>query len=224
MGWNEVRDTHQTWANVSVTLKCVLWNTRKMWRARCAVLTPSEYDRHFTHDVQRVLVPQNFGRLSISRLLLPQLRFPSLLLDLLSFHHLGVDEINWHLILQLLLYQCCHHSEIRTTGNNRLMWRTTTWNGLHPRLCLNSSRNHMLHPLHIVTRSGKFVIMSSSRFVVRLTTVQTLCSLTNQVHELQRLDRISVSHQVNLSTQFTSLYFVMMSCYSELPTFRRRLQ
>ena len=29
MGWNEVRDTHQTWANVNVTLKCVLWNMRK---------------------------------------------------------------------------------------------------------------------------------------------------------------------------------------------------
>ena len=28
---------------------------------------------------------------------------------------------------------------------------TTTWNGLHPRLCLNSSRNRVLHPLHIVT-------------------------------------------------------------------------
>ena len=25
----EVRATHQTWANVNVTLKCVLWNTRK---------------------------------------------------------------------------------------------------------------------------------------------------------------------------------------------------
>ena len=24
------------------------------------------------------------------------------------------------------------------------------WNSLHPRLCLNSSRNHVLHPLHIV--------------------------------------------------------------------------
>ena len=69
--------------------------------------------------------------------------------------------------------------------------------------------------------SGKFVIMSSSRFVARLATVQTLCSLTNQVHELHRLDGIGVSHQVNLSTQFTSLYFVMMSCNSELPTFRR---
>ena len=30
------------------------------------------------------------------------------------------------------------------------MKRTTTWNGLHPRLCLNSSRKHVLHPLHIV--------------------------------------------------------------------------
>ena len=30
------------------------------------------------------------------------------------------------------------------------MRRTTTWNGLHPRLCLNSSRKHVLYPLHIV--------------------------------------------------------------------------
>ena len=66
----------------------------------------------------------------------------------------------------------------------------------------------MLHPLHIVM----FVITGSSRFVARLATVQTLCSLAHQVHELHRLDRISFSHQVNLSTQFTSLYFVMMSC------------
>ena len=66
--------------------------------------------------------------------------------------------------------------------------------------------------------------MSSSISVARLATVQTVCSLTNQVHELHRLDGISVSHQVNLSMQFTSLYFVMMSCNSELPTFRRRLQ
>ena len=51
-----------------------------------------------------------------------------------------------------------------------------------------------------------------------------LCSLTHQVHELHRLDRISVSHQAFLSTQLTSLYFVMMSCNSELPTFRQRLQ
>ena len=72
--------------------------------------------------------------------------------------------------------------------------------------------------------SGKFVIMGSSRFVARLATAQTLCSLTHQVHELHRLNRTSVPHQVNLSTQITSLYFVMMSCNSELPTFRRRLQ
>ena len=47
-----------------------------------------------------------------------------------------------------------------------------------------------------------------------LATVQTLCSLTHQIHELHRLDRISVSHQVNLSTQFTSLYFVMVLQHS----------
>ena len=47
-----------------------------------------------THDLQHVLVSQNFGRLSISRLFLPQLRLPSLLLDLTSCCHLGVDEIN----------------------------------------------------------------------------------------------------------------------------------
>ena len=39
---------------------------------------------------------------------------------------------------------------MRITGGHRLMRRTTTWNSLHPRLCLNSSRNHVLHPLHIV--------------------------------------------------------------------------
>ena len=48
--------------------------------------------------------------------------------------------------------------------------------------------------------------MSSSRFVARLATVQALCSLTNQVHELHRLDGIGVSHHVSCSTQFTSLY------------------
>ena len=31
-GWDEVKcATHQTWANVDVTLKCVLWNTRKCY-------------------------------------------------------------------------------------------------------------------------------------------------------------------------------------------------
>ena len=72
--------------------------------------------------------------------------------------------------------------------------------------------------------SGKFMSVSSSRFVARLATVQALCSLTNQVHELHRLCEIGVPRQVFLSTQFTSLYFVMMSCNSELPTFRRHLQ
>ena len=47
-----------------------------------------------THDAQHVLVLQNFGRLSSSRPLLPQLRLPSLLLDLPSSRHLDVDEIN----------------------------------------------------------------------------------------------------------------------------------
>ena len=55
------------------------------------------------------------------------------------------------------------------------------------------------------------MIMSSSRFVARLATVQALYSLTNQVHKLHGLDEIGVSHHVFLSTQFTSLYFVMMS-------------
>ena len=58
--------------------------------------------------------------------------------------------------------------------------------------------------------------VSSPRFVARLATVQALRSLTRQVLELHRLDRISVSHHVFLSTQSTSLYFVMMSCNSEL--------
>ena len=67
--------------------------------------------------------------------------------------------------------------------------------------------------------SGKFVIMSSSRLVARLATVQTLCSLTHQVHELHRLDWIGDPHHVFLSTQSTSLYFVMVSCKSELRRF-----
>ena len=66
--------------------------------------------------------------------------------------------------------------------------------------------------------------MSSSRFVAHLTTVQALCRVTHQVHELHHLDVIGVTHQVFLSTQLTSLYFVMMSCNSELPTFRQRFQ
>ena len=88
------------------------------------------------------------------------------------------------------------------------MKRTTTWNGLHPRLCLNSSRKHVLRPLHIVmlreVRERGLEIRGTPRHCA-------LCSLTNQVLELHRLDEIGVSHQV-LSTQFTSLYFVMMSC------------
>ena len=74
------------------------------------------------------------------------------------------------------------------------------------------------------SRCRKFVSVSSSRLVARLATVQALFSLTNQVHELHRLDGIGVSRQVILSTQPTSLYFVMMSCNTELPTFRWRLQ
>ena len=46
------------------------------------------------HDVQHVLVLRNFRRLSISRLLLPQLRLSLLLLYLPSLCHLGVVEIN----------------------------------------------------------------------------------------------------------------------------------
>ena len=112
---------------------------------------------------------------------------------------------------------------VRITVGRRLMKRTTSWNNLHPRLCLNSSRNMCF--IHCTSRcSGKFVITSFSRFVAHLTTVQALRSLTNQVQELHHLDVIGGAHQVFLSTKFTSLYFVMMSCNSELPTFRRRLQ
>ena len=71
-------------------------------------------------------------------------------------------------------YQCCHHSEIRITVDHRLMRRTTTWNSLHRRLCLNLSRKRVLYPLHIVM----FVTVGSSRFVAHFATVQTLCSLT----------------------------------------------
>ena len=45
--------------------------------------------------------------------------------------------------------------------------------------------------------------------VARLATVQALRSLTIQVLELHRLDEIGVPNQVYLSTQFTSLYFLL---------------
>ena len=50
------------------------------------------------------------------------------------------------------------------------------------------------------------------RFVARLTTVQALRSLIIQVLELHRLGEIGVPYQVYLSTPFTSLYFLLMSC------------
>ena len=68
------------------------------------------------------------------------------------------------------------------------------------------------HPLHIAALREIFVSVSFSRFVARLATVQALRSLTIQVLELHRLDEIGVPYQVYLSTQFTSLYFLLMSC------------
>ena len=109
-----------------------------------------------THDVQNVLVLQNFGRLSISPPLLPQLRLPLLPLDLPSFRHLGVDEINRHLVLQLLLSaKWCHHSEVQITSGHRPdQGNDDVELAFIQDSCLNSSRNHVLHPLHIVTAPG----------------------------------------------------------------------
>ena len=79
----------------------------------------------------------------------------------------------------------CHHSAIRIIGGVTA----------HPRLCLNSSRKQcFIHWTFLCF--GKFVIMSSSK--------QTLCR-----HDFHRFD--GNPHKVFLSTQFTSLCF-MMSC------------
>ena len=53
-----------------------------------------------------------------------------------------------------------------------------------------------------------------SRMFLRL--FKALRSLTNRILELCRLDEIGVPFQVFLSTQFKSLYFVKMSCHTEL--------
>ena len=73
----------------------------------------------------------------------------------------------------------------------------------------------MLHPLHIimlreVRDHEHFEIRGASRHCADPVQPDPI-----RFHELHRLDRISVSHQVTLSTQFTSLYFVMMSCKTQ---------
>ena len=77
------------------------------------------------------------------------------------------------------------------------MRRTTSWNGLHPRLCLNSSRIHVLHPLHIVMLRE---VREHELFEIRGTPHHCTDPVQpdQQGHELHRFDRISVSHQVNL--------------------------
>ena len=73
------------------------------------------------------------------------------------------------------------------------------------------------------SRSGK-VFVSSSRFVLRLTTVQALCNLPRVVLELHRLDEIGVPLEVSLSTQLTTLHFLMMCFNTDLPSWRLVLE
>ena len=51
-----------------------------------------------------------------------------------------------------------------------------------------------------VKRSAALFFVSSSRFVLRLLTVQDLCNLAGVVLELLRLDEICVPFEVSLST------------------------
>ena len=76
----------------------------------------------------------------------------------------------------------------------------------------NQLWERVLHSLHIAALREIFVSASFPRFVARLATVQALRSLTIQVLELHCFDEIGVPYQVYLSTQFTSLYFHLMSC------------
>ena len=62
----------------------------------------------------------------------------------------------------------------------------------------------------------ELVFACFSGFVACLAIVQVLCVLTHHVLELHRLDEIYVPIQVFLSTQFTTLYFLVMSCISTL--------
>ena len=59
-------------------------------------------------------------------------------------------------------------------------------------------RERELHPLLLVAFRKVFV--SSSRFVLRLATVQAVCNLARVVLELHRLDEICVPLEVSLST------------------------
>ena len=68
------------------------------------------------------------------------------------------------------------------------------------------------------------VFVSSSRFVLRLATVQALCNLARVVLELHRLDEICVPLEVSLSTQCTTLHFLMMSFNIDLPSWRLVLE
>ena len=61
-----------------------------------------------------------------------------------------------------------------------------------------------------------FVSLSFPGSVACLAIVQVLCGLTHQVLELHRLDEFCVPLQFFSSTQFTTLYFLVMSCISTL--------
>ena len=60
--------------------------------------------------------------------------------------------------------------------------------------------------------------------MLRLATVQALCNLARVVLELHRLDDICVPLEVSLSTQCTTLHFLMMSFNIDLPSWRLVLE
>ena len=74
------------------------------------------------------------------------------------------------------------------------------------------------------THSDIFVwrsaVLCSSRFLLRFSTVQTLCKLAGVVLELLRLDEICVPLEVFLCTQFTTLHFLVMCVNIDLSLWR----
>ena len=54
--------------------------------------------------------------------------------------------------------------------------------------------------IHFSSSRSEKVFVSSSRFVLRLATLQALCNLARAVLELHRLDEICVPLEVSLST------------------------
>ena len=94
-----------------------------------------------------------------------------------------------------------------------------------PSFVLPRLRERELHPLLLVAfRESLRKRLSSSRFVLRLATVQALCNLARVVLELQCPYEVCVPLGVSLSTQFTTLHFVMMCFNTDLPSWRHVLE